>query len=185
VKRENHCTGMNLLTLVSLVFVCVAASGCGILGHLGLYSLDDEELEPFAAMYEVDRERFCLTEIDRDSRVEVEWDLQRSYGYDVMLHMYGDRVSRMVSFIQEDGQYVWIGEQEVHYSGRTFMTPDGEVREHIAVVCDDSAHGSSGMLEVRIFYIGGYEDIPRQPTCEQASAIIKKWNTDGMAVDED
>ena len=168
-----------LIFLFSILVSVFIAFGCsdpeGIAG--GPYSLDDKKLLPFAAMYKVDREQFCLTEIDQDSRVEIERDSRRSHGYDVMLHLSSNGVTRTIAFVLEDDQYVWIGEQEAHYSGRKYMTPDGELREYIAITYHERKYGAGGMVGQRITYSGDDESIPRELTCEQASPYIRAWVT--------
>ena len=98
------------------------------------YRLDDPELSPYAAMLQVDREQVCLTEIDPDSEVEVVDASYEGEEVDVVLHVRSDWVSRSVAFAWEDGEYVWIGEAETHYSGRTYVNFEGtEEREMIFV----------------------------------------------------
>lgn len=186
MKQENFCTRKKLVVFFLSIFILVfIAFGCSDPSDsTGPYSLDDEELLPFAAMYEVDREQFCLTEIDKDSRIEIERDYHRSRGYDVGLRMYDDGVSRAVAFVLEDDQYVWIGEQETHYSGRTVMTIDGEVPEHITVTYHEKEYGAPSVMGQIISYSGGYENIPQWPTCEQASAIIREWDARRTASNE-
>ena len=173
-----------LLILLFLILVSLfMAFGCSDPSDgRGPYSLDDEKLLPFAAMYEIDRESFCLTEIDRNSRVEIERDYGGSHGYNVMLHIYSDGVSRTVAFVWENGRYVWIGEQELHYSGRRFITVDGEVREHIAVSYY-KREIDGGTIGLSISYSGGYENLPSSLTCEQASPYIREWDARKEAPD--
>ena len=109
--------------------------------------------------------------------MEIEIDSLRSRGYDVMLHMHSDKIYRTVAFVRENGEYVWIGEQETHYSGRTFVTPDGEIREQISITYHDSDYGaSSGIIGSIIVYTGEDESIPSVLTCEQATLYIEEWS---------
>lgn len=180
MKKQRFCTkGKRLLVLLFLISVSLfIVLGChDPSGSIGPYSLDDEELLPFAAMYEIDRESLCLTEMDRDSKVEIERDYRRSYGYDVMLHIHNDSVHRTVAFVWEDNRYVWIGEQELHYSGRTLMTPDGEIPEYISVTYHEREYGAgSEITGLIIHYNGVDESIPAILTCEQAAPYLKEWD---------
>lgn len=144
-------------------------------GNRGPYSLDDEALSPFVAMYQVDREQFCLTEIDPDSKVEIIRADSASRGYDVALRMYGDGVSRSIAFVWENGQYVWIGEKETHYSGRKYKSFDGTAREEI-IITYHKRRTYGGPVGQIILYSGDDESIPPFPTCDQALSYIREWD---------
>ena len=126
-------------------------------------------------MYEIDRTQYCLTEIDPDSIVHIENWACRDCGYDVMLHIESDRTYRTVAFAQVHGEYVWIGEQESHRSGRTYRTPDGELNEQIAVTYHERKIDGQP-VGLTIFYEGAHEDISANPTCEEALRVIRDWH---------
>lgn len=174
-RRDSNTRKKPCILILLLVLLCATLSCYDPSGYGGRFSLDDERLEPFSAMYEVDREQYCLTEIDPDSIVHVERQIYGDYSYDVMLHIEGDRSYRTVAFVWEDGEYVWISEQESHSSGRTYMTPDGELDEHIVVSYSEGARPSlpEGLS---ITYEGPYEDISTRPTCEEALRVIREWH---------
>lgn len=171
-SRNKLTVPILLLILVGAIFGCYDRSE-----FAGRHRPDDKILQPFAAMYEIDREQHCLTEIDPDSTVHVERENHEDYGYDILLHIEGDRIYRTVAFVWEHDKYVWIGEQESHRSGRTYMTPDGEWDEYIVVAYHERAirSGPAGLL---IDYSGPYEDISARPTCEDALRIIRRWHTE-------
>jgi hypothetical protein len=172
------------LPILFLTLFCVTLGCYDRSEFAGRHSPDDEILQPFAAMYEIDREQYCLTEIDPDSTVHVERRNDGDYSYDVMLHIEGDTSYRTVAFVWEDGEYVWISEQETHYSGRTYMTPDGKYDEHIVV--SYSKRARVGMPEgLLITYEGPYEDIPARPTCEEALRVIRDWRERETPPDDD
>jgi hypothetical protein len=143
--------------------------------------LENEALLPFSAMYEIDREQFCLTEIDSDSQVNILWNHwignQTSV---VVLEIYNHRVSRSVFFLEEGEQYVWVGEHQWHYSGETLDTPDGEIRAHIIVsyinerIASD-AQGVPAGLRIDHFGVPGLPLM--NPTCEQVWPLIREWET--------
>ncbi len=178
VRQGKSCIKVILLVLL-LIFVCLCSVGalCSILAKQsikGPYSLDDEALLPFAMMYQVDRKQFCLTEIPQHARVKIK-ETSKYEGYDVILYIRDDKVSRSVFFAWENEQYVWIGERENHYSGREFMTPDGKMQERIKISyferkVDDTIKGAY------ISYIGRDGSIPSLPTCDQALTYIREWD---------
>ena len=177
MKRQS--SGMRdklTLPILLLILFCAILSCHDPSEFAGRHSPDDEILQPFGAMYEIDREQYCLTEIDPDSTVRVERRNDGDSGYDVLLHIEGDRSYRTVAFVREDGEYVWIGEQESHRSGRTYMTPDGEENERIVVTYQERAI-PGGPAGLSITYSGPYEDISAQPTCEEALRVIREWHT--------
>jgi hypothetical protein len=127
-------------------------------------------------MFEVDRDAFCLTAIDPDSEVNIDIERQQDGSEFAILEIIGDKASRSVTFAWEDGQYVWIGEQEKHKSGRTFMTPDDELSERISVTYHARAYGIDGKrIGLTILYIGEDRNIPTELTCEEASSILQSW----------
>ena len=105
-------------------------------------------------------------------------ELQKDGSELVLLEMAGEKVDRVVTFAWEDGQYVWIGEQEKHKSGRTFVTPDGELSERIAITYHDREYGiDSKRVGLTILYIGEDPNIPTRLTCEQASSLLQAWQS--------
>ena len=137
--------------------------------------MDDGRLLPFAAMYEIDRDSLCLTEIDPDSEVYI--DALGGRGYDVVLQLHNGNVSRTIAFILEGGRYVWIGEQEVHRSGRKFVTPDGTLPELIAITYHEREYGFSHEPPGLIISYQGESEITSGLTCEQALTYIREWGT--------
>lgn len=180
IMRTPRNKNLGQLALLALVLAgastaCVAISNKRISG----LHLNDPELLPFSDMYTVERTRFCLTPIDKNSIVHIEYD-NGTNGYDVMLHLETSRVTRSVVFVREAGRYVWIGEEETHYSGRKFQTADGEDTEMMAITYAERAFtGAQKGLE--IFYNGDYQHVnfsSSSPTCEQAMPYILQWEKD-------
>jgi hypothetical protein len=172
---------MKYSLIVLIVCVAIVATGCtSRLSETYRYSLDAPELLSFSDMYEIDREQFCLTEIDKNATVEVERDEYGTRGYHAMLYIYRGNVSRTVAFVEENNQYVWIGEQEIHRSGRKFMTVDGEVEEYISITYYKRKIDGYNRTGLDIIYNGDYQfvNLPRSfdLTCEQVQPYIKEWN---------
>lgn len=168
-----------LLVILSLVSGCCCVDLGYVLGPS--YSLNDEDLLPFEAMYEIDRASRCLDPIDQSADVRIERDPSGSRGYDVMLHLYGANVSRTVAFAWENGRYKWIGEQEIHPSGLNYSTVDGEAEERIVVNYHEREFFGSGPPGQRIMYFGRDPNIPLSLTCGQARAHISKWESEGAS----
>lgn len=176
IKQSNkifiYVLGLNLLLMIISINCTIFSS------EKYRYQLDEPELKPFATMHEVNREEYCLTEIDPDAVVEIERDIYASSGYHVMLHIYSPGVARTVAFIEENNQYVWIGEQEVHRSGNTYLTADGESDEEIVVTYHKKKF--SDMIGFYIDYLGDYEtglfSVFEELTCEQVKPYIKAWD---------
>jgi hypothetical protein len=175
--RRNASRPRAMLQIVlhlSLFSVWVVSSCTGPRGDRGPFTLDNEALLPFAAMFQIDREQFCLSELADSSQVEIEKD-DGAKGYDIMLHMFDDAVSRTVAFVWEEGRYIWIGEQETHYSGRKYMSPDGDLPESITIAF--YARPISGAMKgLRITYWGDNRSVPLNLTCDQALSLIGEWD---------
>lgn len=147
------------------------------------YRLDDPELAPFSSMYEVDREQFCLTDIDEDAGVEIERDEYATSGYHIMLHMYSGNIVRHIAFVREANRYSWIGEQEIHNSGRKFETIDGEDEEHISITYHKRKYNSYDSIGLDIHYSGDYKYVdfsrPFDLTCKDVKPYIEEWGKQG------
>lgn len=175
-KRQTwiHCALFGL-TLLGVIIACKTSSN----QRTHDLHLNDPELIPFADMYNVDRERFCLTPIDEDAAISIEYD-SGTTGYDVMLHVEGKKVTRSVAFLSKDKEYVWIGEQEVHYSGREFQTVDGDVNEMIVISYKERPY-QDNPKGLSISYWGDYQYVNfsnSSPTCEQVKPYISQWGRD-------
>ena len=136
--------------------------------------LNDEALLKYSAMYQVDREEFCLTDIDRELKAEIREADTSSRGYDVALQMHGNGISRAVFFIRDNDDYAWIGEQEIHRSGKKYRSLDGELPEQI-VITYRKKRTEAGPKGLMILYFGDDEKIPSAPTCSQAISVIEAW----------
>jgi hypothetical protein len=173
---ESHIRGL-LPFFAYVVFLSIwIVFGCtDPKGNRGPYNLDDEALLPFAAMYQVDREQFCLTEIVEDSKIEIRRADSANRGYDIALHVHNDRMYRSVFFVRENDQYVWIGEQEIHRTGRYYSSIDGILPEEIVITYyEREVYG--GIPGLIIAYHGDDASIPRMPTCDQALSYIREWS---------
>lgn len=168
-----------LLLMLSSVSSCCRVNLGSALGPS--YNLGDEELVPFRAMYEIDRASRCLDPIDSSADVRIERDPTGSRGYNIMLHIYGANVSRTVAFSFENGEYRWVGEQEIHPSGRTYMTVDGNAEERIVVNYHERAFWGSGPVGLNITYSGRDPNIPLTLTCRQAREYISQWESEGAS----
>lgn len=168
-----------LLVMLSLVSSCCCVDLGSAFGPS--YNLSDEELLPFRAMYEIDRVSRCLDPIDPSADVRIERDSTGSRGYNIMLHIYGANVSRTVAFSLENGEYMWVGEQEIHPSGRTYMTVDGNAEEEIAINYNERVFWGSGPVGLNITYLGRDPNIPLTLTCRQAREYITQWESEGAS----
>ena len=156
-----------------LAFACLALMPENVQGP---YDLDDEELKPFIAMFEVDRQQYCLAEINKDSAVEFR-KTDGEGGYDAELLIRNGGKSRSVFFARENDRYVWIGELEIHESGRWFDTVDGRQPEEI-VIAYYSRSIQGGIKGLNILYFGDNERIQSPLTCGEALSIIRGWETE-------
>ena len=142
----------------------------------GPFHVEDEALLPYAAMHRVDRERICLTEIDKDSSVRLQKSDSLARGYDMAVHVASDGVSRTVFFAWESDQYVWIGEQETHYSGQYYESPDGEQPERITITYYERKT-QGGLEGLSLMYWGDDARVLSESklTCDLALAYIEEW----------
>lgn len=143
------------------------------------YKLNDPELIPFSTIYSIEREKYCLTEINPDSIVEIEQNIYATSGYHTTLHIYYRNVSRTISFIREKDEYIWVSEQEIHRSGRTFETSDGKSRESISITYNKNR--DNGTSNSSIIYNGDKEKgifsgLRFDLTCDEVRPYIEAWD---------
>lgn len=149
------------------------------------YRLDEPELQPFSAMYEVDREQYCLTEIDPNAVVEIQRDEFSSWGSQVWLSIYSSNTSRTVAFEKKGNQYIWLGEQEIHYSGHQYRSIDGTANEKISVTYNTREICNGCPAGLRVRYTGDKHSVDFEKildlTCEDVKPYIEEWDRKAKA----
>ena len=134
------------------VWCCVTVLGlsnCGLIPEKVAY--DDERLQPLLrAIEKVDRAALGFTPLQADAELRLEG---RGRNYDAMLHVYG-RTSRTIAFRNVGGKFEWIGEQEVHSGPGRFESPDGRLREHIAITYDTVELSGAPLNQIHVDYWG-------------------------------
>jgi hypothetical protein len=137
------------------------------------FYINDDEIKQFPQIKESDRRHYCLTKIEQDLPINILKSDNPNSGYDVRLHMYNSSTSRDVFYVWESGHYVWIGELEIHYSGREYTSLDGTLPEVISITyfIKDTNAGKKGLS---ITYWGD-ENRPSEMSCDEAQSYIQKW----------
>lgn len=131
----HHLRGWFLVGFSSLV----------LLGCSHQVPIDDPSLKPFANMYLVDRAQYGFSPLPKNAKVHIEKHPKcyRDCGYDALVHIYG-KPSRYVSFKKENGNYKWVGEQEVCSGPREFRTVNGRFNEYLVITY---AQDEAGQLD--------------------------------------
>jgi hypothetical protein len=88
-------------------------------------------LKPFDSMYSIDRAQYGLTQLPKSGRVLIEGKSPHG-DYDAMLH-FGGNPSRTIAFRWDGRAYQWLGEQEQFEGPKTYETPEGPLREYVAI----------------------------------------------------
>jgi hypothetical protein len=157
------------------------SGGCRVLEWVGGVTharLGDGRIEPYIqAAARSRRAELGFSPLPRQGDVGVEIPRFKRH-YDVMLHFGGRRVSRTVAFLVRGGNPVWSGEQEIHYSGRTFETVDGQVEEHF-VLSYSTVKGDGTPLGGYVAYWGPDEKLMQRTTTNRISVAEAKriWET--------
>lgn len=143
--------------------------------------LSDKKLAPFSSMYQVDRLRFGLEQILASAEVDIERRVgqdAKTAGYDAMLHIRQDSLSKTVVFAWNGSAYDRIGEQDVHTGPHEFDTVDGKQQEHFTVTYHLRAIGTSAP-GLRIDYFG--EDkrlLNKKLTLSDIRPVLAEWNAE-------
>ena len=142
--------------------------------------INDPELKPFNAMYQVDRDQYGMTPLPEHAGVSVEKrdsDEAAGYGYDVMLHISGNAVHHVAFRLGADG-YKWVGEQEECWGPREYDSVDGRFNE--ALTISYFHHAQHHLEGLSISYRGREDalrelDIMQEFTVAKARQILRDW----------
>lgn len=139
-----------------------------------------KDLAPFSDMYRADIQKYGFTPIGKTAHIK----LVRSYGWgareegcDATLFIDERNVSRTVDFALENGKYRWTGEQEIHRSGRTFSTDEGDMPEQISITYSERERRDT-RKGLHIAYDGKDRSLCLKPslTLKDVSPFVREWD---------
>jgi hypothetical protein len=155
------------------VIVAALLEGCGLIPRK--VTMDDPQVQRLVKAAEsFDRTVYGFSPIPRsaDGRLE----LRPTGRYDAMLHITTKTV-RTIAFRKENGNYLWIGEQESFDGPKKYKTVDGVFNEAVVLTYETQSISGYPLNQLNVTYRG--ED-PRLAgrnnlTLAVVKPILKEW----------
>lgn len=160
-------------TAIMLTLIVAALASCGLIPRK--VAMDNPQVQQLVkAAQSFDRTAYGFSPIPRQADVRLE--LRPTARYDAMLHITAKTV-RTIAFRKENGNYVWIGEQETFEGPKTYKTVDGTFHEAITLTYETQNISGYPLNQLNVSYRG--ED-PRLAdrnnlTLAMAKPILKEW----------
>jgi len=155
------------------VIVAVLLEGCGLIPRK--VTMDDAQVQRLVkAAGSFDRTSNGFSPIPRQADVRLE--LRPTSRYDAMLHITTKTV-RTIAFRKENGNYVWVGDQETFEGPKKYKTVDGVFNEAITLTYETQSISGYPLNQLNVTYRG--ED-PRLAgrnnlTLVVVKPILKEW----------
>src|SRR5207248_11149169 len=97
-------------------------------------------------------------------------------GYDAMLSIVA-KTFRTIAFRKENGNYIWVGDQETFDGPKKYKTEDGVFNEAITLTYETQRISAYPINQLNVSYRG--EDprleAPKQLTLAGVKAILTEW----------
>jgi hypothetical protein len=89
-----------------------------------------------------------------------------------MLHIYG-KASHEIAFRKANGNYKWVGEQEICRGFRDYHSVNGNFKENVFISYFEHTAGQAEGL--RIEYQGPEDRVGHEIPITTAKALLKSW----------
>lgn len=161
-------------TMIMFTVIVAVLASCGRLIPRKV-TMDDPQVQRLVKAAEsFDRTAHGFSPIPRKADVRLE--LRPTGRYDAMLHITTKTV-RTIAFRKENGNYVWIGEQETFEGPKKYKTVDGIFNEAITLTYETQSISGYTPNQLNVTYRG--ED-PRLAgrnnlTLAVVKPILKEW----------
>jgi hypothetical protein len=168
IRRAGESTGIMIT-----VMVAVLLRGCGLIPRK--VTMDDPQVQRLVKAAEsFDRIAYGFSLIPRQADVRLE--LRPTSRYDAMLHITA-RTFRTIAFRKENGNYVWVGDQETFEGPKKYTTVDGVFNEAITLTYETQSISGYPLNQLNVTYRGEGPrlEAPKQLTLAAVKPILKEW----------
>jgi len=159
--------------IVIATLVISALSGCGLIPRQ--VTMDDPKVQRLLkAARSFDRTAYGFSPIPREADVRLE--LRPTSRYDAMLHITAKTV-RTIAFRKENGDYVWVGDQETFEGPKEYKTVDGTFHEAITLTYEKQSISGFPLNQLNVTYSGEDPRLNRRNnlTLAIARSVLKEW----------
>lgn len=121
-----------------------------------------------------DRTSYGFSPIPKQANVRLE--LRPTGRYDAMLHI-AAKTFRTIAFRKENGNYVWIGDQETFKGPKKYETVDGVFNEAITLTYETQGVSGYPLNQLDVTYHGEDSRLAGQNnlTLAMVKPILKEW----------
>jgi hypothetical protein len=160
-------------TMIILTVIVAMLAGCGLIPRKT--TMDDPQVQRLVkAAQSFDRTAYGFSPIPRQADVRLE--LRPTGRYDAMLHITTKTV-RTITFRKENGNYVWIGDQETFDGPKTYKTEDGTFHEAITLTYETQNISGYPLNQLNVTYRGEDPRLAGKNNLSLAAVkpILKEW----------
>ena len=159
--------------MIMLTVIVAMLTSCGLIPRKT--TMDDPQVQRLVkAAQSFDRTAYGFSPIPKQADVRLE--LRPTARYDAMLHITTKTV-RTIAFRKENGNYVWIGDQETFDGPKTYKTVDGTFHEAITLTYETQNISGYPLNQLNVTYRGedprlaGKNDL----SLSVVKPILKEW----------
>lgn len=137
--------------------------------------MDDPQVQRLViAAKSFDRTAYGFSPIPKQADVRLE--LRPTGRYDAMLHITTKTV-RTIAFRKENGDYVWIGDQETFSGPKTYRTVDGTFHEAITLTYETQNVSGYPLNQLNVTYRGEEPRLAGRSnlTLAEVKPTLKEW----------
>jgi hypothetical protein len=170
--RPSMKKGSGAVAMVTLI-AAVLLEGCGFIPRKT--TMDDPQVQQLVKAAEsFARTTYGFSPIPKQADVRLE--THPTARYDAMLHITTKTV-RTIAFRKENGNYIWIGEQETFEGPKKYKTVDGIFNEAITLTYETQTISGYPLNQLNVRYFGedprlaGRNNLPLAVT----RPILKQW----------
>ena len=159
--------------MIMLTVIVAVLASCGLIPRK--VTMDDLQVQQLVKAAEAfNRTAYGFSPIPKQANVRLE--LQPTGRYDAMLHITTKTV-RTIAFRKQNGNYVWIGDQETFEGPKTYKTVDGVFNEAITLTYETQGISGYSLNQLNVTYRG--EDLRlagrNNLTLPAVKPILKEW----------
>src|SRR5579862_5540147 len=136
---------------VGVALIAAAFIGCGFIPRQT--TMDDPQVQRLVqAAQAFDRSGYGFSPIPKQANVSLE--LQPTDNYDALFSAEKATGVHTIFFRKENGNYVWIGEQETFQGPKMYTTVDGTFHEQIALTYVTQKTWGFPLNQLDVTYVG-------------------------------
>jgi hypothetical protein len=159
--------------MIVLTVILAMLTSCALIPRKT--TMDDPQVQRLVkAAQSFYRTEYGFSPIPKQADVRLE--LRPTGRYDAMLHITTKTV-RTIGFRKENGNYIWIGDQETFDGPKTYKTEDGTFHEAITLTYETQSISGYPLNQLNVTYRGEDSRLAGKNNLSLAAVkpILKEW----------